>query len=133
MRSKTKKKVTCTAGVTDGFCQTNLTSGVGSCVCSTCNTDPNSLYCNSNNNCNQIVTQCYNPANRTFVTCDQTGLNTYCQVNEFFTIKIYYSILFNSNSLYKVDCNWTNFKSRTDQSCNWIVSIDVHSLKYERC
>ena len=80
-------QVTCIAGVSDGYCQTNLTSGVGSCVNSASNTDPNSLYCNSNSNCNQIVTQCYNPIGRTFVSCDQTGLNSYCQVN-FFRWKI---------------------------------------------
>ena len=74
-------QVNCVVGVTDGWCQTNLTTGVGSCVSSTSNTDPNSLYCNSNDNCNQIVTQCYNPIGRAFVACDQTGLNSYCQVD----------------------------------------------------
>jgi len=74
-------QVSCTAGVTDGWCRTNLTTGVGSCVSSTSNTDPNSLYCNSNDNCNQIVTQCYNPIGRSFVSCDQTGLSTYCQLS----------------------------------------------------
>ena len=42
------------------YCVTNYATGVGSCS-ATQSTDPNILYCNSGDGCNQIVTQCYNP------------------------------------------------------------------------
>jgi hypothetical protein len=84
------------------YCVTNFTSGVGSCS-ATQPTDPSLLYCSSEDGCNKIVTQCYNPANRTrsrkskhsnsnenshgknlsgFVSCDATGLDQYCQVSK---------------------------------------------------
>ena len=71
-------QLTCVANA-NAYCQTNLTSGVGSCQAAIC-TDPTTICCNSGANCNQIVTQCYNPVARSFVACDQTGLSTYCQV-----------------------------------------------------
>ena len=66
------------------FCVTNFTSGVGSCS-ATQPTDANLLYCNSGDDCNKFVTQCFNPANRTrknpgFISCDPTGAEDYCQV-----------------------------------------------------
>jgi hypothetical protein len=94
----TGAQVTCTSPI-NVYCVTNYTSGVGSCS-DTQPTDPSLLYCNSGDGCNKIVTQCYNPANRTrsrhsgesslsgYVSCDVTGLDQYCQVKKHFHIKI---------------------------------------------
>jgi hypothetical protein len=68
-----------TCGANSNYCQTSLTSGVGSCQPAVC-TDPTTICCNTTN-CNQIVTQCYNPAAKSFVSCDQTGLDTFCKLS----------------------------------------------------
>ena len=66
----------------NAYCVTNFTSGVGSCAASV--SDPTLLFCQTDD-CNKIVTQCNNPANRTkinkgYISCDSTGANEYCQV-----------------------------------------------------
>ena len=66
------------------YCVTNFTSGVGSCAANVSSTSL--LFCQTDG-CNKIVTQCYNPANRTrsnkgYISCDSTGADEYCQVNK---------------------------------------------------
>ena len=98
----------CQAGVNDGFCQvfiflilkiyrfrciqkfqtfknvlfkTNLSSGVG--ACSLLDTaDPTVVYCNTGDDCNKIVTQCYDPSSSSSVQCGDPTVNAqlYCQV-----------------------------------------------------
>jgi hypothetical protein len=62
------------------FCQTDLTTGIGSCQ-SSCTSGTSLLCCNSGSNCNQIVTSCYDLASKTFNKCDPSGASKFCQIS----------------------------------------------------
>jgi len=83
----------------NAYCVTNYATGVGSCS-ATQPTNPTILYCNSGDGCNQIVTQCYNPANVSnsfhsgqqsdvlpgYIGCNTKGTDIYCVVRVFFQL-----------------------------------------------